>query len=304
MGEKNRCIDLVLPNPKGGFFTVKLSRYDFTSSGFKLATDANGKETPLEYAPGLHYRGVVEGMPGSIAAFSFFNNEVSGIFSIPHVGNYVMIANSVVNTESAGNPSYVLYNDLDVKLTPTGPVCSAEMLPGYMDPIKDQIDAQSKNKFDNCKEVQVYVRTDYQCYVTKQNNATNLTNQVTAIFNIVSTVYRNEGIYLALKTLIMNTTSMSTRALLKAPVTSLPNLATRHRTLCRAQTLPYYSAPGITPLWVVSHGWMFFAMIIIRTRVRAPTHSLISAVLHLRLHSNIPGIPAPPRTNWARQFRF
>jgi hypothetical protein len=207
MGEKNRCIDLVLPNPKGGSFTVKLSRYDFTSSGFKLATDANGKETPLEYAPGLHYRGVVDGMPGSIAAFSFFDNEVSGIFSIPHVGNYVMIANSVANTESAGNPSYVLYNDMDLNITPEGPVCSAEMLPGYLDPIKDQIDAQSKNTFNNCKEVQVYVRTDYQCYVSKQSNTTNVTNQVTAIFNIVSAVYRNEGIYLALKALIMNTTS-------------------------------------------------------------------------------------------------
>lgn len=205
MDEKNRCINLVLPNPQGGNFVINLARYDFTSSGFKLATEANGKEIPMEYVPGLHYRGVIEGIPGSFAAFSFFNNEVSGMFSISGVGNYIMTPNLVASMDDF-NPNYVLYNDKDVTIPRLGPVCGTDKLPDFST-LKDKVNSLSKNVFNNCKEVQVYVRTDYQCYVSKSNNATNLTNQVTAIFNIISAVYRNEGIFLALKTLIMNTTS-------------------------------------------------------------------------------------------------
>jgi hypothetical protein len=204
MNAKNRCINLVLPNPQGGNFTVSLARYDFLSAGFKAAEDANGKETAFDYTPGLYYRGVVEGIPGSIAAFSFFNNEVSGIFSIPGAGNFVVEPNSLVSLE-AGNPSYVLFNDKDVKDVFNNGGCAAEELPGYFSTVKDQMGAVAKNVFNSCKEVQIYVRADYATYQTKGNNTTTVLNHVTKIFNIVSTIYRNEGIYVALKTTIVNT---------------------------------------------------------------------------------------------------
>ena len=204
--EKNRCIDLAIPNPQGGYFVINLAQYDFLASGFKLATDANGKETPVNYERGLYYRGVVEGVPGSIAAFSFFNNEVSGIFSIPGMGNFVMHPNSLV-TEDAGNPSYMLFNDRDLKIKQEGPICSADELPEYLNTTNDEADAVSKNKFNNCKEIQVYLRADYATYLTKNSIVSSVTNQATAVFNFVSTLYRNEGIYLALKTVIVNTAS-------------------------------------------------------------------------------------------------
>ena len=163
MNEKNRCINLVLPKPQGGYYVINLARYDYLSSGFKVATDAGGKETAYNYERGLYYRGVVEGEPGSIAAFSFFNNEVSGIFSVPGVGNMVMHPNSLV-TEDAGNPAYILFNDADLLIKQEGPICSADELPDYINTVADQIEANSKNAYNNCKEIEIYLRADYVTY--------------------------------------------------------------------------------------------------------------------------------------------
>lgn len=201
----NRCINLVIPNPNGGAFVVELAQYAAVTGGFTVDTDNGKGQTKYNYTHGLHYRGVVNGIQGSIAAFSFFNNEVYGIFSIPGVGNFSIVPNTMVSTE-AGDEHYILYNDADLLIAPEGPGCSTDALPKLPEAFKSA-SAGAKNVFSTCKEIKIFVRADYETYIDKSSNVTTVTNFITAIFNVVSTLYRNEGIYVALHKVIVNTAS-------------------------------------------------------------------------------------------------
>lgn len=201
--ENNRCITLVLPNPQGGNYEIELAQYS-PFSNFTVDTDNGVKQEAYNYTHGLHYRGVVKGQPGSLAAFSFFNNEVYGIFSIKGGGNISIVPNTMISMET-GIPNYILYNDRDLLIAPEGPGCSADQLPDLRSPMKDMAEGLGKNVFNNCKEVKIYLRADYETYLDKSSNTTIVTNFCTAIFNVVSTIYRQEGIYLALHKLIVNT---------------------------------------------------------------------------------------------------
>ncbi len=199
----NRCINLVIPNPNGGNFVIELAQYAAVTGSFGVDTDNGVEQTKYNYTQGLHYRGVLNGIPGSIAAFSFFNNEIYGIFSIPGVGNYSIVPNTLASTVT-GDEHYILYNDADLLISPEGPGCSTDNLPKLPDAFKSA-SANAKNVFSTCKEVKIYVRADYETYIDKGSNVTTVTNFVTAIFNVVSTIYRNEGIYVALHKVVVNT---------------------------------------------------------------------------------------------------
>jgi hypothetical protein len=204
--ENNRCINLVIPNPQGGNYVIELAQYSPFTGSFSVDTDNGARQEKYNYTNGLHYRGVVNNMPGSIAAFSFFNNEVYGIFSIPGVGNISIVPNTMIS-EDAGIPNYILYNDADLLIAPEGPVCSTDELPDLHSPMKDLAESLGKNVFSTCKEVKIYLRADYETYIDKNSNTTTVTNFVTAIFNVISTIYRNEGIYVALHKIVINTAS-------------------------------------------------------------------------------------------------
>lgn len=206
MDEKNRDIILTIPNPQGGEYKIALTQYSFLTGAFGVDEDDMQRVTPFSYSKGLYYRGVVEGIPGSIAAFSFFNNEVYGLFSIPEVGNFAMVPNTL-ETQDAGNPHYILYNDADLTIAPEGPGCGTDQLPKMGPDNIPDADNLAKNVFNSCKEVTIYLRVDYAAYLAKNQNSTTVTNWVTGIFNVVSTIYRNEGIYVALNKIVINTAS-------------------------------------------------------------------------------------------------
>jgi hypothetical protein len=201
MQNNQRDIDLVITKPSGETFHINLAQYSPFTGSFDVSTCSGGdKLEKYNYTHGLHYRGVVNGIPGSIAAFSFFNGEVYGIFSIPGVGNYTLVPNTLV-ANGTNNNHYILYNDADLLMQ--HPKCGNDMLPNFTEEIEK---AQNKNVFNSCKEVKMYFRVDYQTYLDKNSNVTLLTNYLSSVFNMISMLYRNEGIYLALHKLIINTT--------------------------------------------------------------------------------------------------
>ena len=125
MQQKHSAISLTFPGVNGGFYTIELGRYDFLANNFEVhAMGENGADTKVDYVPGVYYRGVVKGIPGSVAAFSFFNNEVYGLFSIPDEGNYVLVPNSMVGKEYDYNPNYILYNDVKLLIKDQAPGCA------------------------------------------------------------------------------------------------------------------------------------------------------------------------------------
>ncbi len=204
MAEKNTAINLVLPGSDGETYTVELARYDFLTNDFEVHTmGENNTDTKIAYTPGLYYRGVVAGIPGSVAAFSFFKNEVYGIFSIPNVGNFVVVPNSMVGKEYDYNQHYILYNDQDLKIKDRAPKCGSDEL--WQNMAHDTKAAYKttttpNNKvYANCREVRTFMVADYSMYVKKGSNATNCTNYMTSLYNNMSTLYKNEGISTVLK---------------------------------------------------------------------------------------------------------
>ncbi|MCD6011588.1 MAG: peptidase ADAM/reprolysin [Flavipsychrobacter sp.] len=205
--KKMTAISLEIPALKGGSYTIELARYEFTTNDFQIHTlGENGKDELFDYTPGLYYRGIVKGYPGSVAAFSFFKNEVYGIFSIPGEGNYTVVPNTMVGTYFDYNTHYLLYNDNDLKIKQFAPKCEADMLPEFEDLVGAKTTTTLNNKvYQNCTEVRVFEVGDYALYQTKGNSATNVTNFLTALFNNQATIYRNELIPIVLKYVQVNT---------------------------------------------------------------------------------------------------
>ncbi len=194
-----RDISLEVPNGNGGVFTIELARFDFLSQGFQVYNRNHGVETPVVYTPGVYYRGVVKGMPGSVAAFSFYDNQVSGVFSIPGAGNFVL-GQHTVGTGEQGH--YVLYNDMNLKSVNDKGKCGIDALPEF-----PGNKTAGKNTFNSCKDVELFLMADFQTYSDFGSSTTNVANYLINLYNMVATLYRNEGIYTSIKAISVNTSS-------------------------------------------------------------------------------------------------
>ena len=204
MNKKTTAINLVVPGIGGGSYTIELARYDFFSNDFEVHAVSGLDDQKVAYTPGLYYRGIVKDIPGSLVAFSFFNNEVYGVFSIPSEGNYVLVPNT--QTGSANyNTNYILYNDNDITFKELAPKCYTDDLPVLNEAHKTTTTANN-NVFNNCTEIRCFETVDYTMYLKKTpSSVTTSTNYVTAMFNAKSTIYKNEGIPIVLAYLQINT---------------------------------------------------------------------------------------------------
>ncbi len=208
-------VQLVVPKIGGGTYTINLVKYDIFADGFKVIEDANGLTTPFAYTPGKYYRGTVDGIEGSVAAFSFFKNEVYGVFSIPAEGNYNLVPNTMVGNYYDYNQHYLLFNDADLLIKDNAPKCVTDDFPEYISSkVKKTTTNTTEKVYRSCLEIRIYELADYATYLTKGSNSTNVTNYVTALFNNQSTLYRNEGILVGLQTLKINTTKDTYQSLI------------------------------------------------------------------------------------------
>jgi hypothetical protein len=194
MKADSRGIVLSLPKVDGGVYHINLAQYNFLTGDFKVQAVGNNVAVDHPYTPGIYYRGVVDGIPNSLACFSFFNDEVYGLFSIPGEGNYILALNQI--TDKSNKLQYILFNDRDSKVHPKGG-CDEELLERNRKFINPA--ALERNAYNTCREIKVFERGDYGFYLTEQSNINAAANYVTACFNALSTVYRNEGIYASMK---------------------------------------------------------------------------------------------------------
>ncbi|RYE22304.1 MAG: T9SS type A sorting domain-containing protein, partial [Sphingobacteriales bacterium] len=211
LAQKLPAITLTVPGLHGNSYQLELIRYDFFSKDFKVRTVANGFGTDFSYTPGVYYRGVVKGENGSIASVSFFNDEVYAIFSMPgQPGNFVIAPNTLLAKKDASH--YLLYNDIDIKTQRLSAGCATDKLPLIN---TAQLGSQ-KNTYSTCKDVEQYLVIDYGTYTREGGNAaavTTLSNYITAVYNMLATLYRNEGIYTSIKLIDVNTTADPYQAL-------------------------------------------------------------------------------------------
>lgn len=182
---KNTYIELAVPY-NGSTINVLLYRVEVLAKDFHVDTD---KGANVPHTNGIFYRGIIKGDTNSVASFSFFQNEMSGIISAPGIGNIV-----VGRLQRGGNLSnYIIYND--TKLTiPFSFKC------GFTDN-STLPDFQGRSTQSTLSErcVTVYFELDYDSFLDNGEDVDAATNWITGIFNNVQTLFENEGVTTALK---------------------------------------------------------------------------------------------------------
>ena len=187
VANKSEYIEIGIPY-QGNTINVQLYKVTIFAQNFHVDSD---KGKSIAYQPGIYYRGIVKGDVHSVAAFSFFNNEIIGMVSSESLNNLV-----VGKLEKANNTSdYIIYSDANMKVQ-NHFQCQAK-------------DVVSKTEHENRnsnpttpqseKCVTMYLEIAYDLYTENGSNVTTTNNWATSVFNNVQTLYANDGITVSLK---------------------------------------------------------------------------------------------------------
>lgn len=174
-----------IPNAYGENIELELVKVDLLAPGFSLGTLGADAQENLPYQPGIHYRGIMQGDPNSLASLSVFSDGLMAMMS-DETGAYQLgkIENDAVN--------YILYRKEDLKAeSPFS--CFADE-----DAVLPDAETGADDRGIGCKTVQVYFECDYKMYQDKGSSAANVSNYVTGLFNQVSTLYANENVGIAI----------------------------------------------------------------------------------------------------------
>lgn len=171
-----------LPVAEGKSMTLRLYRSKVLADGAIVRESAN-PQVPMDYTPGLHYRGIIDGNPQSVAAISIFEDEMMGMIST-NEGNLVL-----GKLENSKDRVHILYNDKDLKITPDFECGTADDGRGYTP--EELEDKYLERDGGDC--ITVYIEIDDDI-VTNKGGAVNATNYIEGLFNESFTLYDNDGV--------------------------------------------------------------------------------------------------------------
>jgi len=188
---------MTVPSNTGTPMNLLLYKVNISANGFTLLT-SDGRSYN-ELTPVVHYRGMIENNLNSVVSFSFSEEETMGLICNDD-GNYV-----VGELDNATGGEYVFYNDKDFNI-PFSYTCGTNT----NNPAKDYQQQQQNGSTPqllttNC--VDWYYEIDYDIYVGKGSNLSNVNSYVQGFFNQVSTLYNNDGVSITLQTLYVWTST-------------------------------------------------------------------------------------------------
>lgn len=189
VANKYGTIDLTIPY-KGQQISILLYKVNLFAEGFQVDTD-KGKNIP--YQSGVHYRGIINGDTNSVSSFNFFNGEFNGIFSSSELGNVVVGKLNKANNQT----DYIVYSDAKMKVTNDW---DCHVKEDGFEPSETSTTARDAN---TVKCVTFYFEVDYTLYVQNSSNVTTTTNWMTSVYNNVQTLFNNDGITTALKSIFV-----------------------------------------------------------------------------------------------------
>lgn len=156
-----------------------------------IVTAQNGKnKTKFNYRHGAYYYGVVKDIPNSVVGISFFDNDIIGTIGLPE-GNIVIGKSKQLNFNSE---EYIIYNDKNLKIENHSSCGLTEEMASRTIP-RYNTQKHTRAYTSNC--VKFYVECDYQCYQDFGNSVPNTTNFATGLYNLVSTLYYNDSVIIA-----------------------------------------------------------------------------------------------------------
>jgi hypothetical protein len=185
VAENAPTISLQIPF-EGTTMTVDLVQTALMTTDFAAKTSAG---QVLNYEGGRYYRGIVQGDDESIAAVSFFKDDIIGVVSTKQHGNIVIGKLQTPNNKN----QYILYSDRNLLIHPDFNCGSKDEAVGKLGhQLNEATVAAAAAAVTGC--VRVYFELDFGTYTFFQNNTTNAINYITGAFNNVAAIYANEQI--------------------------------------------------------------------------------------------------------------
>lgn len=181
-------IELTIPY-NGKTVTVDLYQVNLLAEGFHIDTD---KQKNISYQKGVYYRGIVKGDYTSIVSFNFFDNELNGIISNNELSNLVVGKLDKQNNKT----DYIIYADANLKVL-NDSQCSLKV----DESAAVDLPMVSNKSVTSARCVTVYFEIDYNLFANNNNSTTTTSNWMTSVFNNVQTLYNNDGITVALKSI-------------------------------------------------------------------------------------------------------
>ncbi len=191
----SRADALTLEIPYNGqILTVELFQAAVVTNEFTVKT-GDWKTTP--YTAGAYYRGIIKGVPHSLVAISFFDDEVIGVLAHPEWGNLNLGRLDRPDNQTA----YTLYAE---NLLPTQPFADCVVREGHQ--TEKQQNQPENNLVAGC--VRIFIEADYALFQNKGTVAATV-NYVTGFFNAVTAIYGSETVSIALSQVYVWTTADS-----------------------------------------------------------------------------------------------
>ncbi len=186
-------LDFVVPTDET---TIKLKFYradPFTSDFTLRQTNETVEKEIVDHVPGgVYYRGYVDGIPNSIAMLGIDKDGLRIMYSIGG-GNHVI--------QESEPGLYIHYNDRDI-LIENEFDCHTDTS-GFQgqDIEKPSIELEEKAAVGSC--VEVYAVVDFDAYQDNGSNMANTVNWLGSIWNEVETIYFNDGIDVAISSMLV-----------------------------------------------------------------------------------------------------
>ena len=172
-------------------WVIELTPTSPTATHFKVIIADTKKENFIENENNIyHYKGKIKGNEKSFAAVSIMANKIVAVIADEN-GN---INIGAINSSSAlANNEHIIYREADLIQQNT-----FECLP-LNTPNTNPIPTYSMPENTNAatvtdEPVDVYYEADYSIYTNNGSSITNVVNYVTALINVVNTMYLNDSI--------------------------------------------------------------------------------------------------------------
>jgi hypothetical protein len=178
-------LSLQIPQTNNSPVVLELAQVDILGPDFKIGTLGDQAQNSVPVERGLHYRGIMQGIPGSIATLSIFSDGIVAMYT-DDTGTYQ------VGKMEDGTDQYVLYRSEDLH----------EQAPHTCFNDESMENLQGTPGVDDrgvgCKTVQVYFECDYKLFQDRGATVANVNAYVTSLFNQVAALYANENIGIAI----------------------------------------------------------------------------------------------------------
>lgn len=181
--------------PVSELATVELDLYqiDIYSNGFNVTTSTSFNQTWQQ--TGVFYNGIIKGNPNSTVAVSIFEDLID-IYIQDNRGNYKIVKN--INGEG-----YLLFNQ-ENKIKKKKIQCSTNGSNYEERAIQAQEKSQSRNS--DASEVAIYIETDYDFYLAKEENINTVKTYVETMMSEAIAIYGSLNIPIKMSALKIHTT--------------------------------------------------------------------------------------------------